>query len=388
MKNKKIKVCAVITNRANFARMKSFLLEAKKSKKISLQCVLSGSALSRNHGILSDELKKNKLPISAKCYFLVNGYEPVLQAKSTSIAINEFSSAFYNLNPDIVLVVGDRYEVIGAAIAASYMNIPVAHIQGGEVSGNLDESVRHAITKLSTYHFTTSVRSKNRVIKMGENKSNVFFTGCPGMDLINKKNCGIRYQKFSKLSFTGKSLNLREPYIVVINHPVSNLNKKKNTDNIKLLLNSLKKVQINKIMFWPNADAYSEMVSSAIRSFRETEKNKKNDFTFFVNLDPELYISLLYNARCLIGNSSSFIREGSQMGKPAVILGERQKGREVGKNVIFSNYDQDQIIKNLKIQIKKNKFKRQKIYGDGSAGKKIVKILEQIKPKLKGQISY
>ena len=186
MKNKKIKVCAVITNRANFARMKSFLLEAKKSKKISLQCVLSGSALSRNHGILSDELKKNKLPISAKCYFLVNGYEPVLQAKSTSIAINEFSSAFYNLNPDIVLVVGDRYEVIGAAIAASYMNIPVAHIQGGEVSGNLDESVRHAITKLSTYHFTTSVRSKNRVIKMGENKSNVFFTGCPGMDLINK----------------------------------------------------------------------------------------------------------------------------------------------------------------------------------------------------------
>ena len=141
-------------------------------------------------------------------------------------------------------------------------------------------------------------------------------------------------------------------------------------------------------MFWPNADAYSEMVSSAIRSFRETEKNKKNDFTFFVNLDPELYISLLYNARCLIGNSSSFIREGSQMGKPAVILGERQKGREVGKNVIFSNYDQDQIIKNLKIQIKKKKFKRQKIYGDGSAGKKIVKILEQIKPKLKGQISY
>ena len=356
MKNKKIKVCAVITNRANFARMKSFLLEAKKSKKISLQCVLSGSALSRNHGILSDELKKNKLPISAKCYFLVNGYEPVLQAKSTSIAINEFSSAFYNLNPDIVLVVGDRYEVIGAAIAASYMNIPVAHIQGGEVSGNLDESVRHAITKLSTYHFTTSVRSKNRVIKMGEHKNNVFFTGCPGMDLINKKNCRIRYQKFSKLSFTGKSLNLTEPYIVVINHPVSNLNKKKNTDNIKLLLNSLKKVQINKIMFWPNADAYSEMVSSAIRSFRETEKNKKNDFTFFVNLDPELYISLLYNARCLIGNSSSFIREGSQMGKPAVILGERQKGREVGKNVIFSNYDQEQIIKNLKIQIKKKEI--------------------------------
>ena len=140
-------------------------------------------------------------------------------------------------------------------------------------------------------------------------------------------------------------------------------------------------------MFWPNADAYSEMISSAIRSFRETEKYK-NDFTFLVNLDPELYISLLHNSDCLIGNSSSFIREGSQMGKPAVVLGQRQNGREVGKNVIFSDYDEDQILKNLKIQIKKKKFKEEKIYGSGSAGKKIVKILENIKPKLKGQISY
>ena len=129
------------------------------------------------------------------------------------------------------------------------------------------------------------------------------------------------------------------------------------------------------------------MVSSAIRSFRETEKNKKNDFTFFVNLDPELYISLLYNARCLIGNSSSFIREGSQMGKPAVILGERQKGREVGKNVIFSNYDQDQIIKNLKNSDKKRNLNVKRSMEMGQL-EKIVKILEQIKPKLKGQISY
>ena len=387
MKNKKIKVCAVITSRANFARMKSFLIEAKKSKKIILQCVLSGSALSRNHGILSDELKKNKLPISAKCYFLINGHEPLLQAKSTSIAINEFSSAFYNLNPDVVLVVGDRYEVIGAAIASSYMNIPVAHIQGGEVSGNLDESVRHAITKLSTYHFTTSLNSKKRVIKMGENKKNVFFTGCPGMDLINKKNCNLNYHKISDLSYTGKTLNLKEPYVMVVNHPVNILNKKENTKNIKLLLSALKKIKINKIMFWPNADAYSEMVSSAIRSFREAQQYK-NDFTFLVNLDPELYIGLLNKADCLIGNSSSFIREGSQMGKPAVILGERQKGREVGKNVVFSNYNQDLIIKNIRSQIKKRKFKKEKIYGDGTAGRKIVKIIENIKLKIKGQISY
>jgi len=387
MKNKKIKVCAVITNRANFARMKSFLLEAKKSKKIILQCVLSGSALSRNYGILIKELKRCKLPISAKCYFLINGYEPLLQAKSTSIAINEFSSAFYNLNPDVVLVVGDRYEVIGAAIASSYMNIPVAHIQGGEVSGNLDESVRHAVTKLSTYHFTTSIKSRNRVIKMGENKKNVFFTGCPGMDLINKKNCNVNNQKFSNLSFTGKTLNLNEPYIVVVNHPISNLNKKENTKNIKLLLSALKKIEINKVMFWPNADAYSEMISSEIRSFREAKKYK-DDFTFLVNIDPELYIGLLYKADCLIGNSSSFIREGSQMGKPAIILGERQKGREVGKNVIFSNYNQNIIIKKIRLQINKRKFKNEKIYGDGKSGIRIAKILSKAKITIQKNIYY
>ena len=199
MKNKKqIKVCAVITNRANFARMKTFLLEAKKSKKIRLQCVLSGSALSRNHGILSDELKKNNLPISAKCYFLVNGYEPVLQAKSTSIAINEFSSAFYNLNPDIVLVVGDRYEVLGAAIASSYMNIPVAHTQGGEVTGSIDESVRHAITKLAHIHFPATNKAKEYLLKLGEDPTTIHMTGCPAMDIAGNVNLKLQDDFFKK----------------------------------------------------------------------------------------------------------------------------------------------------------------------------------------------
>lgn len=383
----KKKICAIITNRANFARMKSFLLAATKSKKIKLQCILSGSALSRNHGLLESELQSNKIPISSKCYYLVSGSEPILQAKSTSIAINEFSSSFYKLQPDIVLVVGDRYEVIAAAIAASYMNIPLAHIQGGEVSGNLDESVRHAITKLSHYHFTTTLKSKNRVIKMGEQRKNVFFTGCPGMDLITPQNCKINLLKFLKTSFTGKSFNPNQPYIVIINHPVSNLNKKENAKNIKILLHSLNKIKIHKVMFWPNADAYSEVISSAIRSFREMDP-ENDKYTFFVNLDPELYISLIYNSKCLVGNSSSFIREGSQMGIPAVLLGERQKGREVGKNVIHSVYNESLIIKKINAQLKKNKYSKQKIYGDGKAGKKILKILESLNPKLKSQISY
>ena len=139
-------------------------------------------------------------------------------------------------------------------------------------------------------------------------------------------------------------------------------------------------------MFWPNADAYSDIISSRMRTFRE--KYKKNDFTFIINASPEDYANLLYNSSCLVGNSSSFIREGSQLGKPAVILGERQKSREIGKNVILSNYNTNEIINKIQMQIKQKKYKEQNLYGSGNAGKSIVKILEKISPTIKKQITY
>jgi UDP-hydrolysing UDP-N-acetyl-D-glucosamine 2-epimerase len=382
----KKKISVIITNRANFARMKSLLLEIKKSKKLSLQLILSGSALSHRFGQLEKELKKNKLIPLARSYFLIDGSDPIAQAKSTSLAISEFSTIFHKLKPDLTITVGDRYETIATAIASTYSNIPLAHLQGGEVSGNLDEMVRHAITKLASYHFTTTKNSRERVIKMGEEKSRVYFSGCPGMDLLKFCKKKISNNFFNKVSYTGTKFLFDEKYLLVVNHPVSTENKKKNLENINILLKTLAKINMHKIMFWPNADAYSDIISSSMRTFKE--KHVKKDFTFVINASPEDYAKLLYNASCLVGNSSSFIREGSQLGVPALILGKRQSNREMGNNVIQSNYVPEQIIKKIKKQVLKKKLKEQKLYGHGNAAKLIVKILEKIHPTTKKQITY
>ena len=382
----KKRVSVIITNRANFARMKSLLLEIKKSKKLSLQLILSGSALSHRFGQLERELKKNRLSPLARSYFLIDGSDPIAQAKSTSLAISELATIFYKMRPDLAITVGDRYETIATAIASTYSNIPLAHLQGGEVSGNLDEMVRHSITKLASYHFTTTKNSRQRVIRMGEEKNRVYFSGCPGMDLL--KFCKKKIQKnfFNKISYTGTKFLFDKKYLLVINHPVSTDNKNNNLRNINILLKTLAKINMHKIMFWPNADAYSDVISSTMRTFKE--KYEKNDFTFVVNASPEDYATLLYNASCLIGNSSSFIREGSQLGKPALILGERQTNREVGSNVIKCNYETNQIIKKIQHQVKQKKYKQQNLYGNGNAAKLIVKILEKINPTIKKQITY
>ena len=382
----KKKISVIITNRANFARMKSLLLEIKRSKKLSLQLILSGSALSHRFGQLERELKKNRLSPLARSYFLIDGSDPIAQAKSTSLAISEFATIFYKMRPDLAITVGDRYETIATAIASTYSNIPLAHLQGGEVSGNLDEMVRHSITKLASYHFTTTKNSRQRVIRMGEEKNRVYLSGCPGMDLL--KFCKKKIQKnfFNKISYTGTKFLFDKKYLLVVNHPVSTDNKKNNLRNINILLKTLAKINMHKIMFWPNADAYSDVISSTMRTFKE--KYEKNDFTFVVNASPEDYATLLYNASCLIGNSSSFIREGSQLGKPALILGERQTNREVGSNVIKCNYETNQIIKKIQYQVKQKKYKQQNLYGNGNAAKLIVKILEKINPTIKRQITY
>ena len=379
-------VCAIITNRANFARMKSLLIEIKKSKKLNLQLVLSGSALSHRFGQLEQELKKDKLVPIAKSFFLIDGSDPITQAKSTSLAITEFATIFSKIKPNIVITVGDRYETIATAVASAYMNIPLAHLQGGEVSGNLDEMVRHSITKLSSYHFTTTKKSMERVIKLGEEKNRVFFSGCPGMDLLKSCKKKMNRNFFNKISFTGTKFLFNKKYLLVVNHPVSTEDKKYNLKQINILLKTLTKIKMHKIMFWPNADAYSDIISSQMRTFRE--KYNSEDFTFIINASPEDYVNLLNNASCLVGNSSSFIREGSQLGIPALILGSRQSKREVGKNIIQCDYNLNQIIRKIKFQIKKKRYKKQKIYGNGNAGKYITKIIEKINPTIKKQITY
>jgi len=311
-------------------------------------------------------------------------------AKSTGLAIIELATCFDKLQPDIVLTVADRYETLATAIAASYMNIFLAHTQGGEVTGSIDESVRHAITKLSHIHFVSNKRAYDYVIKLGEQKKRVFLTGCPSIDILKNINLKkIHKEIVSKDIFTGTGsvFNLNKDYIILMQHPVTTEYKKAKSqikETIKAANILSKKIQI--IWLWPNIDAGSDIFSKEIRSFRE--KLSPSNIYFHKNFSAEHYAYLLSRARCIFGNSSSAIREGSYFGTPAVNIGNRQFGREISKNVINVDYKYTNIVKAVNKQIKQKKYKKSFLYGDGLAGRKIATILSKAKIDIFKKLNY
>ena len=297
-------------------------------------------------------------------------------AKSTGLAVIEISSIFADLKPDVVVTIADRFETMATAVAASYMNIILAHTQGGEITGSIDESVRHAITKLSHIHFASSKIAYKNIIQLGEDKKNVFLTGCPSLDLAKKFPKKIDDNLLKKYNGVGKKFNLKEKYIVVMQHPVTT----EYGDGFKQINETIKavsKLDFPTIWLWPNVDAGSDEVSKGLRIYRE--KNIDSKIFFIKNFTAEDYLSVIYNCSCLIGNSSSAIREGGFLGVPAVNIGTRQTGREVGKNIINVDYDEKKILKAIDKQLRRNKkFASSKIYGDGNAGKYIASILSNL----------
>jgi len=375
---KKRKVCVVINNRANYARIKSALISIKRNNKLELQIVLGSSAILNRYGNVSNIIKKDGFKINHIVYTLVEGENLLTMSKSTGLSVIEFSTAFDQLKPDIVLVVADRYETLAAAVAASYMNIVLVHTQGGEVTGSIDESVRHATTKLAHIHFPASLKAKKNIIKMGENPKKVHLVGCPSLDLIKKNKLKIdnKFKKqYSRFGVGELEINFNKPYIVVLQHPVTT-EYEKIKENIDQTINAIIKVDQQVVWLWPNVDAGSDVLSKRIRRLREEVKPKH--IRWQKNYNPEDYLKLIYNASCLVGNSSSAIREGAFLGIPAVNIGNRQHNREHGKNIINANYNWKNILKAIEKQLNKKKFPTNKIFGDGKAGARISKILSNI----------
>ncbi len=372
----KIKICIVINNRANYARIKSVIENLKKKKKVDLKIILGASAILEKFGKLEKTLSNDKIKIHHKINSIIEGETPLTMAKSTGLAVIEISSIFADLKPDIVVTIADRFETMATAVAASYMNIILAHTQGGEITGSIDESVRHAITKLSHIHFASSKIAYKNIIQLGEDKKNVFLTGCPSLDLAKKFPKKIDDNLLKKYNGVGKKFNLKEKYIVVMQHPVTT----EYGDGFKQINETIKavsKLNFPTIWLWPNVDAGSDEVSKGLRIYRE--KNIDSKIFFIKNFTAEDYLSVIYNCSCLIGNSSSAIREGGFLGVPAVNIGTRQTGREVGKNIINVDYDEKKILKAIDKQLRRNrKFASSKIYGDGNAGKYIASILSNL----------
>ncbi|MEM8584501.1 MAG: UDP-N-acetylglucosamine 2-epimerase [Bacteroidota bacterium] len=371
----KRKIAVVVTARPSYSRIKTAIAAIAAHPSLELQLIVAASALSERYGSAVKFIEADGFPITAKVFNVLEGENLTAQAKTTGLGILELSSVLERLAPDAVVTVADRFETMATAIAASYMNIPLVHIQGGEVTGNIDEKVRHAITKLADLHFVATRKAKERVIKLGEHPEKVFNTGCPSIDLAKEvvQDAHLDFNPFDRYGGVGRinSKNWLEKYLVVLQHPVTT-EYASSRQHIWETLEAIYTLQIPTFWFWPNVDAGSDGTSNGIRTFREQHEIKH--IHFFKNMEGKDFLKLLYNSRCLIGNSSVGIRECAYMGVPVVNIGSRQNKRERGRNVIDVDYRQQEIMQAIEKSLDKNRI-TDLTYGGGQAGEKIAELL-------------
>lgn len=383
----KRKVCVVVTARPSYSRIKTALEAIRRHPDLELQLVVAASALLDRYGTAVNSIEHDGFEIASRVFMVMEGENLTNMAKTTGIGLMELSTVFDNLKPDVVVTIADRYETMATAIAASYMNIPVAHVQGGEVTGSIDEKVRHAITKLSDVHFVATKQAAGRVVKMGEYREAVYVTGCPSIDLAAEIASAKdkSFDPFKKYGGVGDVFDLSGGYVVVMQHPVTT-EYELAREHVTETLCAVKDLDVPALWFWPNVDAGSDGTSKGIRVFREQEDI--SHIHFFRNMLPEEFLKLLCGSKCIVGNSSVAIRECSFLGVPAVNIGSRQQGRERGRNVVDVDYDSGQITAAINEQIKQGHVEPDKIYGDGKAGEKIAELLATVGLSIEKRITY
>ncbi|MAT42546.1 MAG: UDP-N-acetylglucosamine 2-epimerase (hydrolyzing) [Anaerolineaceae bacterium] len=383
----KRKICVVITARPSYSRIRSALKAIQEHPDLELQLVVAASALLDRYGKVVSHIVNDGFKVDAQVLMVLEGENPVTSAKTTGIGLMELSTVFDNLKPDIVVTIADRYETIATAIAAAYMNIPLAHIQGGEITGNIDEKVRHAITKLSDYHLVSSDRARERVIRMGEDPEMVFKTGCPSIDIarVVKEDPGPNIDPFVKYGGVGEQVDLSNGYLVVMQHPVTDEHKQAR-EQVTETLHVINDLGLPTLWFWPNVDAGSDGTSKGIRSFREIYK--PTNIHFFKEIPPDDFLRLLIHSRGIIGNSSVAIRECSYLGVPALNIGSREAGRERGNNVIDVGYSREEIRHGIEAMLERGHVEGMAIYGDGFAGEKIADVLAGVPLRFSKKLTY
>lgn len=384
----KRKICVVVTARPSYSRIRTALHAIKANPNLELQLVAAASTLLNQYGNAVRFMEQDGFEISSKVYMVVEGENLTTMAKTTGLGLLELATTFDNLKPDMVVTIGDRYETIATAIAASYMNIPLVHIQGGEITGTIDEKVRHAVTKLADVHLVSTQKAAENVIRMGEHSDSVFVTGCPSIDIaasvLHKPE--LDFDPFVKYGGVGSIFDMQKNgYLVVMQHPVTT-EYERSRIQIEETLHAVKETGLPAFWFWPNVDAGSDGTSKGIRVFRENEK--ASNIHFFRNMESEDFLRLVYNSRCIVGNSSVGIRETSFLGVPSVNIGTREAGRERGRNVLDVDYDRFQIQSAIQEQLSNGKYPSDTLYGHGDAGMQIANILSEVKPRSDKRLSY
>jgi UDP-hydrolysing UDP-N-acetyl-D-glucosamine 2-epimerase len=366
------KIAVVTTSRADYSHLYWPLRELAGHPEVDLRLVVLGSHLSPELGYTVREIENDGFRIDARIECLLSSDTDLGMAKTIGVATLSLADALGQMRPDLLLLIADRYELLAPASVALALRIPIAHIEGGEISaGAIDDAVRNALTKMSHVHFTGTESARRRVIAMGEAEWRVHRTGAPSLDHLRRQTLFTREQLESRLQ-----LDLGRPTTLVVYHPVTLL--RDTTQEAEALFAALASLPEQILFCYPNADAGSRALIERTRSFLSQGRQGR----LFVNLDSLTYWSLLRQMDLLLGNSSSGIMETPSLALPTVNVGRRQEGRERARNILDCSPDASSILEKVRVA-RSGEFRRSlggmtNPYGDGHASERIVQVLTTV----------
>ncbi len=381
---KRRKICVVLVDRANYGRLKPVMSAIAERPELELQVICSGTMVLERFQQPVDVVRQDGFRVDGEVYMELEGSTPTTMAKSVGFGMVEFSSEFQRLKPDVVLIIGDRYEALAATIAAAYMNLCIVHVQGGEVSGSIDESARHAISKFAHFHFPSTKRSAEYLVRMGERPDTILGTGCPSSDIAGTLDRTLD-PAIVNCRGGGATIDIAKPFLLVLFHPTTTEFGGEQAQ-VEALLTALDRLKTQTVLLWPNIDAGSDHISKTIRTFRE--KRSPNWMRTLTNLTPEKYLKVLSNTACAIGNSSSFVRDAGYFGTPVVLVGHRQEGREHDVHVAPTDPLADLIEAAVRKHLAHGRYAPSTLYGDGRVSERIATGLATLTPYIQKRLHF
>lgn len=366
------KIAVIASSRASYGYKRGVIRGIHESSALELQLIVTGMHLLAEHGSSVKEIEADGFPIASRVEMTVGGDTPSAWVKSLGIEMTSLAQVFSTLQPDLALVTGDRGEMLTACIAAAYMNIPVAHIQAGDVSGHIDGSARHAITKMCHLHFASCADSATRVERLGEETWRIFDVGAPQLDTLAETPTLPKVELARLFGF-----DFDQPVVVVIQHPVLAEFDQTHAQIIETM-EAVKALGLQTVIIYPNNDAGGRIIIDAIKGYEQLPFIRTSR-----NLARIVLINLLRNAAAMIGNSSAGVLEGPFLKLPAVNIGSRQTGRMQSTNVINVPHERHAIEGAARRAIHDSEFRAQvqlcvNPYGDGKSSARIVKVLEEL----------
>ncbi len=362
-------VAILLTNRANLARSQTVIEHLSGSSDCRVTILACSSFVLEKFGRPVDLIRHYPNTSLIEITSNVEGETLETQAKSTGLLLIELSSILHRERPDAVVVVADRFEILAGAISAAYQNIPVVHIQGGEVSGNIDDRVRNAVSMLSDLHFPCSEPARGRLETMTGRRGEIVNHGCPAMDLVHAQLPSDPWKVLDRYSHVGHAPQSGTPYLLLVFHPETDLYEQARARAEAFLATMTRpEIGMHLVMLWPNVDAGSDAVAKEIRRLRESNINLP--LAVYKHFAPEDYLDVMRGASALVGNSSSFLREGLHLGKPAVVVGVRQANRDTGDNVVFAADLGADLVARVREALRRQ-VTPGTMYGVGSAGEGI-----------------